>query len=111
MNAKPLNKNLAVSEQIELGDIDNLVAAGYRAIICNRPDNEGAGQPAFAQIAEAAKKAGIEARYIPMAPGRTDPAAAAKEFAAAMAQLPKPVLAYCRSGARSTMLWQMSQQG
>ncbi len=110
MNFKQISANLSVSEQIDAGDIEKIAAAGFRSIICNRPDHEAVGQPAFATIAAAAQKAGLSAAYIPMAPGQTDPAVAAVEFGKAMAELPKPVFAYCRSGARSTMLWQMSGQ-
>ncbi len=111
MNPRPINDDISVSEQIAAEDVARIAAAGYRSIICNRPDNEGPDQPSFAQIAAAAKTAGLPSRYIPMAPGQTDPAVAAAQFGEALAELPKPVLAYCRSGARSTMLWQMSQQG
>jgi sulfide:quinone oxidoreductase len=111
MNIKQIAPEIAVSEQISVDDVAKLAASGFRSIICNRPDHEGWGQPVFADIEQAAQKAGIATRHIPVTPGRTDPARAAAEFAEAMAELPKPVLAFCKSGARSTMLWQMSRQG
>jgi sulfide:quinone oxidoreductase len=109
MQYKHIDPSLAISGQINASDMGQIAAAGFKSVICNRPDNEGWGQPSFADIEAEAKKAGLTARYIPVTPGKTDPAKAAQEFRTAMADLPKPVLAYCRSGARSTMLWQMSQ--
>jgi len=111
MNIKQIAPDIAVSEQITVDDVAGIAASGFRSIICNRPDHEGFGQPVFADIEQAARKAGIATRHIPVTPGKTDPARAATEFAQAFAELPKPVLAFCKSGARSTMLWQMSQQG
>jgi sulfide:quinone oxidoreductase len=111
MNIKQIAPEISVSEQITVEDVASLAASGFRSIICNRPDHEGFGQPVFADIAQAAQNVGIAARYIPVTPGQTDPAKAASEFGRAFAELPKPVLAFCKSGARSTMLWQMSRQG
>jgi len=109
MQYKQLDPSLAISGQVNPSDLSQIAAAGFKSIICNRPDNEGWGQPNFAEIEAEAKKAGLSARYIPVTPGKTDPVKAAQEFGKAMAELPKPVLAYCRSGARSTMLWQTSR--
>jgi sulfide:quinone oxidoreductase len=44
--------------------------AGFRSIICNRPDGEGNDQPTFSEIEEAARAAGLEAYYMPVVPGR-----------------------------------------
>lgn len=108
MNAKKLNNDFAVSEQIALPDIAAAAKAGYRSIICNRPDGEGWGQPRFAEIEKAAKAAGIEAAYLPIVPGQMGPQQV-EAFDGLMARLPKPVLAYCRSGARSSGLWAASR--
>ena len=87
-----------------------LKKAGFRAIICNRPDGEGADQPSFDEIEAAAKAAGIEARYVPVQSGMvTDEDVTA--FGAALNDLQRPVLAYCRSGTRCTMLWTLAQYG
>ncbi|MEX3008114.1 TIGR01244 family sulfur transferase [Hoeflea sp. TYP-13] len=108
MNIKHINNTLAVSPQIMPADMDAIAEQGFRSIICNRPDGEGADQPAFSEISEAAKKAGIECSYIPVLSGkvRDDDAA---DFGAALERLPKPTLAYCRSGTRSATLWSLSQ--
>ena len=95
-----LDNDLMVSGQIEAGDIARLADAGIRAIICNRPDGEEPGQPGFAEIAKAAKAAGIEAQCVPVAPSGATPGDV-QAMRKALNDLPRPLLAYCRSGARS----------
>ena len=53
MPAKPITPTLSVSEQVQPQEMAALAAAGFRAVICNRPDGEGADQPTFAEIAAA----------------------------------------------------------
>ncbi|MFA5902050.1 MAG: TIGR01244 family sulfur transferase, partial [Hyphomicrobium sp.] len=108
MEVKTLSDEISVSPQIAVADIANIKAAGYRAIVCHRPDGEAPDQPLYREIEEAAKAAGIEVRYQPVTPGMiTDEDAAA--FAGLMKELPKPVLAFCRTGTRSTSLWALVQ--
>ena len=107
---KKLTDHLSVREQVMPKEIDGLKAAGFRSLIVNRPDGEGGDQPTFAEIEAAAKSAGMEARYIPVETGKVSDEDAAT-FGAAMDELPKPVLAFCRSGMRSTTLWALSQAG
>jgi sulfide:quinone oxidoreductase len=108
MTAKPITPTLSVSEQVQPQDMDGLAAAGFRAVICNRPDGEGADQPTFAEIEAAAKAAGMEAAYLPITPGQAGPHEA-QAFRDLMDRLPKPILAFCRSGNRSASLWSMAQ--
>jgi sulfide:quinone oxidoreductase len=110
MQATRMSENLAVGPQLWPEQLGELVAAGFRAVICNRPDGEEWGQPAFAEIAAAAKAAGLEAVYVPAGHSQMGPRLAA-EFADAVERLPKPVFAYCRSGARSAALWQIAGAG
>ena len=70
MDARALSSKISVAPQITADDVAKAKAAGFRAIICNRPDGEGADQPAFAEIAAAAKKAGLETRYLPIVSGK-----------------------------------------
>jgi sulfide:quinone oxidoreductase len=109
MKTKPLNKNLSVAGQVSIADMTDLAAQGFKSLICNRPDGESNDQPTFAEIAAAAKAAGLEARHIPVSSSgaRAEDAAL---FAKAMAELPGPILAFCRSGARSTAIADMSQR-
>ena len=109
MNIKRITNGLSVSPQIAAKDMQEIAALGFRAIVCNRPDGESAGQPSHAEIEAAARKAGLGFRYQPVASPmvRNDQITA---FATALEELPGPVLAYCRSGARSTMLWSMVEK-
>jgi uncharacterized protein (TIGR01244 family) len=82
--------------------------AGFRSVVNNRPDFEGGpDQPTNAQIEAAARAAGLEYRYLPVSGAYQSP-----EDAAAMvrllAELPRPLLMFCRSGARSARLYQLS---
>jgi len=108
MEPKVITPRLSVDGQISPDDVKAAAKAGYRAIVCNRPDGEGSDQPSFEEIAAAAKKEGLEARYIPVVSGKvTDEDARA--FGKALDELPGPVLAYCRTGTRSVTLWSLSQ--
>jgi len=108
MQIKPLTEDVSVGSQVRPGDIAGLAARGIRTIVCNRPDGEEWGQPTFAEIAQAASEAGIEAVQIPIYGGNLPPEAVA-EFRKALDEKPGPVLAYCRSGMRSSALWALSQ--
>jgi sulfide:quinone oxidoreductase len=108
MTPKTIDQTLSVSEQIKPDDIAAIAAAGFKSIICNRPDGEGADQPAFAEIEAAAKPAGLTAVYQPIVSGKVGDEDAAV-FGKLMANLPKPIFAYCRTGTRSTTLWSLSE--
>lgn len=108
MGARKLTPELSVAAQIVASDIDAIRAAGFRAIICNRPDGEGADQPNFDEIDQAAKRVGLETRYLPAESGKVSDEEGEK-FGALMQELPKPVLAYCRTRTRSTTMWALSQ--
>lgn len=110
MTAKPITPNLSVSEQILPQDIAALAANGFKSIICNRPDGEGADQPSFAEIEAAAQAAGMQATYLPIVSGKVGDADAVA-FGALLDSLPKPILAYCRTGTRSATLWSLSEGG
>ncbi|RKT32421.1 uncharacterized protein (TIGR01244 family) [Roseovarius halotolerans] len=106
MDIRRITGDISVSPQISPGDIPAIAAAGFRSVLCNRPDDEEPGQPDYAAVAEAARDAGLEVRSVPIPLGPT-PAATIRDFARALDEMERPVLAYCRSGTRCTMLWSM----
>lgn len=108
MNIVPITPNYSVSPQIDPADVAEIAALGYRSIMCNRPDGEDPGQPTFAAIDAAAQAHGLVTAHAPVVSGSIVPANI-DEFRAAMADLPRPVLAYCRSGARCQNLWRLSR--
>ena len=108
VEAKCLTPDLSVMGQIDSADLADAARAGFKALICNRPDGEGADQLNFPEVQVAARAAGMEARYLPVMSGKV-PAEDAAAFGEALAALPKPVLAYCRTGTRSVTLWSLSE--
>lgn len=109
MNLRTLNANFAVTGQITASDMQDIAKAGFKSLICNRPDGEAGDQPTFKEIEAAARQAGLQARYVPIVPGQTTEADVTA-FREALTQLPVPTLAYCRTGARSSMMWEMSHR-
>ena len=108
MQVKPLSDAISVSPQITPDEVKTLAELGYRSIICNRPDGEGADQPGFAEIDAAAGAAGISTRDLPVVSGKVSESDTV-EFERALRELPGPVLAYCRTGTRCATLWALAQ--
>ena len=108
MEFRKLTDELTVSPQVSAHDMEAIKAAGFRSVICHRPDGEAPDQPLFAEIRDAAAKAGMEIRYQPIVPGMLSDLDA-NEFGTLVAELPKPVFAYCRTGTRSASLWALSR--
>jgi len=96
------------SPQITPDDVAEASALGFTLIINNRPEGEADDQTAGDLIARAAEAAGMDYRAIPVSPGgfSEDQVRAMSE---ALAAAEGPVLAYCRSGTRSTLLWSLAQ--
>ena len=109
MELSQLTPKLTVCPQIMPQDVEALKARGFRAIICNRPDGEEPGQPDFEAIDSAAQAAGLVARYIPITGGMISDADVS-DFGKALEDLPGPILAYCRSGRRSSILWSLVEE-
>lgn len=110
MNPKSITPTLSVSGQIQPQDATAIAAAGFKAIICNRPDGEEADQPSFPEVEAAAQAAGMQAAYLPVVSGKVNEADA-QAFGLLIDRLPKPILAYCRTGTRSATLWSLSEAG
>ncbi len=104
MDIRRVTDSFAVSGQIDGQDVPAIAAQGFNSIVCNRPDDEEATQPAYDTIAAAATTLGLSCAHVPSISGamtREDVSAMAR----AMTELPAPVLAYCRTGTRSISLW------
>ncbi|SMC46428.1 beta-lactamase hydrolase domain-containing protein [Polynucleobacter kasalickyi] len=104
------NSDFGTTGQIFQEDIPEIVAAGYQTVIDNRPDFEGGlDQPQHTDIEEAVKSAGLTFAYLPVISGQIT-LAQVQQMAELLDTLPKPILAFCRSGARSTNLYQLALQ-
>ncbi|MXS80141.1 TIGR01244 family phosphatase [Nitrosomonas sp. GH22] len=102
---KELDKKIAVTGQISVDDIAGIAAAGYKSIICNRPDGEGGeSQPAHTALENAAKAAGLQFAYMPVEVGQVSDEKCSA-FHQLMQTLPGPVLAFCGSGNRAQALY------
>lgn len=104
---RTLNDSVSVAPQITPADIAAIKAAGFVAIVNNRPDEEEAGQPAGDAIRAAAEAAGLAYTAIPIThAGFSHPQIDA--MTQALVEADGPVLAYCRSGTRSCNLWALA---
>jgi len=105
---RTLDSTISVYGQIAPEDVAAAGAQGFTTIVNNRPDNEQPGQPAGAEIEAAAKAAGLDYVAIPV-----DHSGFNEGQVAAMADVLQtargPVLAFCRSGTRSTFLWALAR--
>jgi uncharacterized protein (TIGR01244 family) len=110
LELKRINDLVSVSGQIQPEDIAELKAAGFATIINNRPEGESPDQPTGAEIEAAAKNAGLAYHAIPLGREGVTPNMV-EQTKAAFEQSDGPVLAFCRSGTRSTTLWALSQAG
>jgi len=90
------------------GDVAAAQAAGVVAVVNNRPDGEEPGQPTSAQIESAVRAAGLDYHHIPVAGGIGPDQVAAMAAAMDSAMERGKLLAFCRSGTRSTWLWAMA---
>jgi uncharacterized protein (TIGR01244 family) len=101
--------HFATAPQIAPEDMPAISAQGFSTVVNNRPDGEGGpDQPSSEAMAKAAQEAGLEYHYLPVISGQITPEQVAR-FAAIVAAAPGPLLAFCRSGARSTNIWRMGQ--
>lgn len=106
MDIRRLSDDFSVSPQIAVTDLQTIWDAGFRTIICNRPDDEDPGQPSVDEIETAARKLGFAFAHI-----SADSSGAnmthAIETRRQLPDVPKPVFAYCRSGTRCTVIWSL----
>lgn len=100
-----------VAPQLKPDDMAELARLGFKSVINNRPDFEhGPDQPTSAQIEQVAASAGLQYRHLPVDGGWQSPEQIA-QFKQLLADLPHPLLAFCRSGARSTKLYVQANAG
>lgn len=97
--------DVCVAPQLDAAAMAELARLGFRSVVNNRPDfEEGPDQPTNADIEAAARAAGLAYAYLPVQPAWQSPQEIAR-MAELLAELPRPLLAFCRSGARSTRLF------
>jgi len=104
---RKVDETISVAPQITTEDLADIAAAGFVAIVNNRPDHEEGGQPDGAEIRAAAEAAGLGYIEIPVthAGFSANQVEAMADFLEAAGG---PVLAFCRSGTRSCNLWALA---
>jgi sulfide:quinone oxidoreductase len=100
--------DVCVAPQLTPAAMAEAARAGFRSVVNNRPDFEhGPDQPSSADIEAAARAAGLEYRHLPVEGGYQSPEEVAA-FAQLLRELPRPMLMFCRSGARSGNLYRLA---
>jgi sulfide:quinone oxidoreductase len=95
----------AATATLSAEDVAEVARLGFKAIVSNRPDGEEEGQLTAREEAKLARRAGLQFRHVPAAKHEVFTDAAVSAMASALADLDGPVLAHCKSGTRSLILW------
>lgn len=104
---KRLTDNLSVSAQLSRDDLKAAATAGFKSIINNRPDQESADQPSSDDMAALALELGMSYTHQPIVPGQINDENI-DDFATLLRDSEAPLLAFCRTGTRSTHLWALA---
>ena len=100
-----LDARVAVAGQLQPADMAEIAAAGYVAVVNNRPDGEAMfGQPRTADLRTAAEAAGLVFLDLPFAGPRATPDQV-RAFADLLSSRPGKIVAFCKSGMRSALIW------
>ncbi|WP_114966017.1 TIGR01244 family sulfur transferase [Alkalilacustris brevis] len=110
MDIRPLSDNYAVSPQITVDDVPAIREAGFKVVICNRPDGENSPEQSAKALRTAVEAAGM--RFVENGfTGQTLGMEHVETQAKALDEAEGPVLAYCASGNRSSIVWAMALAG
>ncbi len=108
---RPLSPEVCASPQLDAAAMRAVAEAGFQSVINNRPDFEGGpDQPTSQALEAAAREAGLQYAFVPVVSGQHT-AEDVERMAQLLTSLPRPILMFCRSGARSSMLYQLATQG
>ena len=110
MQINTLSDDYSVSPQIEVSDVPSIMQAGFKSVICNRPDQENPEPRQIEAIKAAVEAAGMEFAENVFDPSSFGPDKIERQ-AELLAQLPSPVFAYCASGNRCSIVWAFAQAG
>ncbi len=110
MQMNTLSDDYTVSPQIDVSDVPSIAQAGFKSVICNRPDQENPAPRHIEAIKAAVQAAGMEFAENVFDPSSFGPDKIERQ-AELLAQLPSPVFAYCASGNRCSIVWAFVQAG
>lgn len=106
--SQTLNAQVSVAGQMTTDKFQQLIKAGFKSVIINRPDQEQGNTVSVAQLRQIAEQSQVSVIYQPILSGKisqTD----VTEFAKYYNELPKPILMVCRSGSRSSILFNQAK--
>jgi uncharacterized protein (TIGR01244 family) len=102
------NSDFSTVGQISPDEVSQIAALGYKSVIDNRPDMEGGhDQPLHSDIEKQVEASGMQFAYLPVISGAIT-SEQVQQMANLIESMPKPILAFCRSGARSTNLYHLA---
>lgn len=104
MQTQPLESGIEITSALTVEELEQVKAKGFKTVICNCKPGESAEFPDEVAYRLKAADIGLQWVHIPVMPGDYSQADVAA-FAEAMQQLPRPILAFCRTGKRATHLW------
>ena len=108
MNFNKVTYNFCVSEQITVSDLQIIKEAGFKSIICNRPENESSDQTSYHEIQKQSELLGLIFFNLPIIPGQFNQELI-HEFKRIISEgSQSPFFAYCRTGTRSCTLWALA---
>ena len=108
---REITRAFYVARQLDEADIARAAHLGFRTIINNRPDGEEDGQPAARTLQKMAMAHGMAYYHLPVRGFQITDDAAVSAFDWALRRFDEPVLAFCKSGTRSAMLWAQALAG
>ena len=107
---RKLTDQLSVAPQLVAEDLHEVKTQGFQSVLCNRPDYEEDAQPTYNEVQSAIEAQGLASQFQPVN-GSMISDQDVEDFASQLENLSGPVLAYCRSGTRCTVLWALSEAG
>ena len=110
MDLRKINDRISVTPQIQIADLPAIAGLGFKTLVANRPDGEEPGQPLMADIEKAASEHGLKWVYMPVDSGNISDDDV-ERFGEMIRTADLPVLAFCRSGTRCTVLWALNSAG
>ena len=105
--ARQLDEKVLVSGQIQPDEVAAFVGEGITMLVNNRPDGEEPGQPLGVEVEEAARAVGLDYRSIPIIRGIGP--ADAEAMQEAIRSAGGKLLAFCRTGTRSSLAWALAK--
>ena len=107
---RKLTEHLSVAPQLVASDLEAVASQGFKSVLCNRPDHEEVTQPTYREVQSAIEEQGLASEFQPVN-GSIISDEDVDAFAEYIDSMIAPVLAYCRSGTRCTVLWALSEAG